>query len=117
MTPDEFKAQYPFDTRKACRAAIKADKINGFAESGRLGSTERFRIKVIVGKPTKAQKDMPKRITAAEICEEIYDRMYEAEGEVDRGDFVAAAMRKGINISTARTRFTDIRRDRGHADD
>lgn len=116
ITPAEFEAAYPFETRKACATYIKQNQLNAWCESGRLGSTERFRIRILVGKPNKAHKEAPKRVTAASICLEIYERIYEKEGEVERDAFVKACSAKGINLVTARTRYADIKRELGHND-
>ena len=108
MTHDEFTAQYPYSTRKACAAAIKEGRVNGWAASGRLGREERFRIHVIVSKLVPLKQVKAKRVTAREICAAIFEKMLEDEGEVDRGDFISKAMSKGVGKATATTRFADL---------
>ena len=108
MTHDEFITQFPFAKRKECAKAIKDARINGWAQSGRLDKEERFRIHVIVAKPIPLKHTKDKRVTAREICAAIFEKMVEAEGEVDRADFIDAAMRKGVSKVTAQTRYADL---------
>lgn len=108
MTHEEFVTQFPFAKRKECAKAIKDARINGWAQSGRLGSEERFRIHVIVAKPVPLKQAKDKRVTARMICAAIFEKMMADEGEVDRADFIDKAMRKGVSKVTAQTRFADL---------
>lgn len=109
MTLEEFTAAYPYASRKEAQKAIKDGRINGWAESGRLGRDERFRIHVIVAKPVPAKKVGEKRVTAASICEATYRELLKRDGEVDRTEYLERAMRKGVGRSTAVTRFADYK--------
>lgn len=108
MTPEEFYTQYPYATRRACGIAIKEQRINGWAASGRLGKEERFQIHVIVAKPVPVKLKGAKRITARSICADIWAKLEADEGEVDRAEFIAKAMGKGVSRPTATTRYADL---------
>lgn len=108
MTYEEFATQYPFETRKAAVAAIKDGRINGWARMGRFGTDERFAIHVIVNKPVPIKLAKQKRITARSICAEIFAKLDERDGDVDRAEFIDKAMKKGVGRVTAQTRYADL---------
>lgn len=109
MTYEEFVAAYPFGTRKEAAKAIKDGRINGWAESGRLGKDERFRIRVIVAKPVPVKKMKEKRVTAASICRKVYLTLLRRDGEVDRDEYLDRAIAAGVSKVTAQTRFADYK--------
>lgn len=101
-----------FPTRKAAVAAIKEQRINGWAVDLRNGT---FGIHVIVTKPVPKKAAGEKRVTAREICGAIFEKMLEdgdPEDDDFRDDFIAAAMRKGVGKSTAQTRYADLKAGR-----
>ena len=113
MTHDEFLAAYPFAKRAECRVYMTKNEINGWAESGHFGDEERFRVKLIVAKPMAPNKKTGKRVTATDICRKLYLKMGGKHDEVDRKEFIAAAVKQGINAVTAATRYGYLKAEFG----
>jgi hypothetical protein len=104
-----------YPTRKAAVAAMKEQRINGWAVDNRDGT---FGIHVIVAKPVPKKQAGDKRVTARTICAAVFDKMVNGEDGADpededfRADFIAAAMRKGVSKITAATRYADLKAGR-----